>query len=241
MVSSTPSCRGTCRRGRTPVEFRVGDRPAVRAPVHVAAPEARTGIVCDIDDTALLTGLQRPLSAARRTFTRAFAQRAPVEGMADLLTAVHDGPAGSGGGGPVVYLSNGPWNFNEPLTRFLDRHGFPAGALLLTDWGPSSEGFFRDGRLHKRRSLQRLRTDHPGVRWFLVGDDGEHDPQIYREFAREHPGDVEAVALREVGDVLPSGGQDGDDRVELVGEVPVVRGPDGHVLLRRLRAALAVR
>ncbi|ABS03586.1 phosphatase domain-containing protein [Kineococcus radiotolerans] len=160
----------TVEPGTHAVTFRVGERPPVQAPVHVADPHARTGIVCDIDDTALVTGLRRPLSAAWRTLTRAFAQRAPVEGMADLLTAFHEEHGGDDG--PVVYLSTGPWNFNEPLTRFLQRNGFPAGPLLQTDWGPSSEGFFREGRAHKRRSLQRLRADFPEVRWLLVGDDG---------------------------------------------------------------------
>ncbi|MEZ0165760.1 App1 family protein [Kineococcus sp. LSe6-4] len=220
--------------GTHPVRFRVGDRPEVGATVHVADPGAGAGIVCDIDDTALLTGLKHPLSAAWRTLTRAFAQRAPVEGVADLLAAVH---GAHGEHAPVVYLSNGPWNFAEPLTRFLDRHGFPPGPLLLTDWGPSPEGFFRDGRTHKRRSLQRLRAQFPAVRWVLVGDDGEADPVVYGDFAREHPGAVEAVVLRQVGaDVGPGTAREAPAEV-VGGSVPVVRGPDGHVLLRRYRAA----
>lgn len=218
------------------VSFRVGNRPPVRSTVHVGDPQARTGILCDIDDTALLTGLQRPLSAAWRTFTRAFAQRAPVEGMADLLTTIHREHGGQGA--PVVYLSTGPWNFNEPLTRFLARNGFPAGPLLQTDWGPSAEGFFRDGRAHKQRSLQRLRADFPGVRWLLIGDDGENDPAIYRDFAREHPDHVAAIVLRQVGaDVGPDTTKDAGDAEVLDGGVPVVQGTDGHVLLRRYRAA----
>ena len=234
LVDVTLPC--TVEPGTHAVTFRVGERPPVQAPVHVADPHARTGIVCDIDDTALVTGLRRPLSAAWRTLTRAFAQRAPVEGMADLLTAVHEEHGGDDG--PVVYLSTGPWNFNEPLTRFLQRNGFPAGPLLQTDWGPSSEGFFRDGRAHKRRSLQRLRADFPEVRWLLVGDDGENDPAIYEEFAREHPQHVLAIALRQVGADVGPDTTGGATRTEIRGgTVPVVRGTDGHVLLQRLRAA----
>ncbi|WP_432544841.1 App1 family protein [Kineococcus sp. SYSU DK002] len=222
--------------GTHTASWRVGDRPPVQAPVHVADPGARAGIVCDIDDTALVTGLDRPLSAAWRTLTRAFRQRVAVEGVPDLLAAVHDELGGEHT--PVVYLSTGPWNFADPLTRFLHRNGFPAGALLMTDWGPSSGGVFRDGRAHKRRSLQRLRADFPDVRWFLVGDDGENDPAIYEEFARENEGHVLAVALRQVGaDVGPD--TTGDDATVRVrdGAAPVVRGTDGHVLLRRYRAA----
>lgn len=222
--------------GERTVTFRVGDREPVEAPVHVADPDARTGIVCDVDDTALVTGLEHPLGAAWRTMSRAFAQRAPVEGMAHLLVAAH-AEHGSDHS-PVVYLSTGPWNFNGPLARFLDRHGFPAGPLLLTHWGPSDAGVFRDGRAHKRRSLQRLRADFPGVRWLLVGDDGENDPEVYADFAREHPQHVLAVALRQVGPRAAATA--GDAAVGTVDgtRVPEVRGTDGHRLLRGLRAAV---
>ena len=217
--------------GERTVVLRVGRRPPVEATVHVADPAARTGIVCDVDDTALVTGLAHPLRAAWQTMSRAFAQRVPVEGMADLLSAAHAQLGGTGT--PVVYLSNGPWNFNGPLVRFLARCGFPAGPLLLTQWSPTDQGFFRDGRAHKRRSLRRLHADLPDVRWLLVGDDGEHDPAIYEEFAREHPDHVVAVALRQVAVGAASA-----PVAEHHGPVPVVRGPDGHALLERLRPVL---
>lgn len=219
--------------GQNAVTLQVGGRPPVEAVVHVADPRASTGIVCDIDDTALLTGLRHPLRAAWTTMSQAFARRLPVDGMADLLTAARADQAGDHS--PVVYLSNGPWNFAGPLSRFLSRCGFPAGPLLLTQWSPSAEGVFRDGRAHKRRSLERLRSDFPGVRWLLVGDDGEHDPAVYGDFARAHPQHVLAIALRQVGAADGAEADEADEDQELV--VPVLRGPDGHVLLHRLREA----
>ena len=89
---------------------------------------------------------------------------------------------------PVLYLSNGPWNLIGPLTAFLERNGFPPGALLLTDWGLQPDRWFRDGQAHKRGSLLRLAEDLPGVDWTLVGDTGEHDPALYEEFAQDNGG-----------------------------------------------------
>ena len=37
--------------------------------------------------------------------------------------------------------------------------------------------------------------------WVLIGDDGEHDPEIYRDFARAHPQQVAAIALRSVAPI----------------------------------------
>lgn len=206
-----------------------GRHPA-SAPVHVASPEARRGVVCDIDDTVWITGLRHPLRAAWRTFAGSGSSRRPVEGMATLLGRLVEGAEPV----PVVYLSNGPWNLAGTITGFLERHGFPAGALLMTDWGLTPRAWFRDGKAHKRGSLERLLDDLPELRWVLVGDDGEHDPEIYRDLALRHPLRVAAVVLRTVAP--PRSVAPGVD--ERVGEVPVVRGPDGAVLADRLSRLL---
>ncbi len=210
--------------GRAVALLHPEDRPPVPAPVHVAAPDARRGVVCDIDDTVWITGIRHPLRAAWRTFAGNGSTRRPVVGMAVLLTRLVEGEGAPHA--PVVYLSNGPWNLAGPITDFLGRHGFPAGALLLTDWGISPRAWFRSGRAHKRSSLERLATDLPGVQWVLVGDDGEHDPEIYRDFARSHPGHVVAIALRTVAPI----GTSPPEREDRVGPVPVVRAGDGRAL-----------
>src|SRR5690606_37833288 len=99
-------------------------------------------------------------------------------------------------GAPVVYLSTGAWNVVPTLTRFLTRNLYPRGPLLLTDWGPSPDHWFRSGPEHKRRSLERLAGEFPRIRWLLVGDDGQHDEAIYSDFVRRHPERVRAVAIR---------------------------------------------
>ncbi len=46
---------------------------------------------------------------------------------------------------PVIYLSTGAWNVVPTLSRFLSRNLYPRGALLLTDWGPTHDRWFRSG------------------------------------------------------------------------------------------------
>ena len=197
-------------------------RPPAAAPVHVASPDATRGVVCDIDDTVWITGIRHPLRAAWRTFAGNGSTRRPVAGMAALLNRVVEGLPHP----PVVYVSNGPWNLAGPITHFLQRHDFPAGALSLTDWGISPRAWFRSGRAHKRGALERLAADLPGVRWVLVGDDGEHDPVIYADFARSHPDRVVAIALRTVAPI----GTEPPRTEERIGGVPVVRAGDGRAL-----------
>ncbi|WP_380164050.1 App1 family protein [Jannaschia sp. R86511] len=216
--------------GWSDVLFHVTGRKQVPALVQVASSEAAVGVVCDIDDTAWVTGLRHPLRAAWRTLARGSEGRQAVPGTAALLRSV----LGSQRDPAVVYLSNGPWNLAGPVARFLARNGFPRGSLLMTDWGPRPDRFFRDGQAHKRGSLERLARDLPWVRWVLVGDDGEHDPAIYADFIRSHPGRVVAVAMRQVRIV-----EDEGPRTELVEGVPFVHASDGHRLQQMLADVLA--
>ena len=212
-------------------------------PVRVVGPEERTGLVSDIDDTVLVTALPRPLRAFWNTFGRHESARRPVPGMPELLGHLTAG-AGAGSSAFTAYVSTGPWNVAPSLERFLRRHGYPAGPLLMTDWGPSDERWFRSGRQHKHDALRQLLADLPQLTWTLVGDDGQHDPALYDDLAAEHPDRIERVLVRQLSEteqLLTHGtpttlpGEGPHERPQRPG-VTVVRGPDGHALLAALRA-----
>jgi phosphatidate phosphatase APP1 len=199
------------------------------------ADDERLGIVSDIDDTAVVTHLPRPLLAAWNTFVLRESARAAVPGMAEFyrgLVARHPGA-------PVIYLSTGAWNVAPTLNRFLARHGFPEGALLLTDWGPTNTGWFRSGREHKNSALRRLAEELPGIRWLLVGDDGQHDPQIYADFARAAPDHVAAIAIRQLTATqqVLSGGTPVAPHEVRPPTTATFLAPDGFGLARELSAA----
>jgi len=217
------------------------DAAPVDAPVFIAGAAQRFGIISDIDDTVLSTSLPKPMVAAWNTFVRSEGTRRAVPGMATLYREL----LASRPGAPVIYLSTGAWNTAPAIERFLRRNGFPVGPLLLTDWGPTSSGWFRSGSAHKRGALHRLARELPHVQWLLVGDDGQHDPRIYAEFAAARPDAVRAIALRQLSvseQVLATGLPVGPDELapaETEGlQVPVLRGGDGYELARRLRPLL---
>lgn len=214
------------------------DGVSVAAPVHIIGDEVTFGIISDVDDTCLLTMLPRPMLAAYNTFVLQETARRVVPGMAAMyrsLMAHHPGA-------PIIYLSTGPWNTHDLLTRFLRRHGFPSGALLLTDWGPTETSWFRSGQAHKHAQLERLARELPQIRWLLVGDDGQHDPRIYEEFALAHPDRVECVAIRQltVTQQLLSHGHplSHDDVTGRPQHVPTLEGPDGYALHRLVTQAM---
>ena len=213
------------------LELSVEGSAPVEARVFIVGSDVRFGVVSDVDDTVMVTTLPRPLVAAWNSFVVDEHARLPVPGMAVLLERLMRTHPGA----PMVYLSTGAWNIAPTLTRFLSRHLFPPGAILLTDWGPTHDRWFRSGREHKNDNLRRLATEFPNVRWLLIGDDGQHDESIYTEFASEHGEHVAAVAIRRLSTaeaVLAGGRQTVDDHSEA--KAPWVTASDGAGILERL-------
>lgn len=215
------------------VSMQTAESEPAEAMVYIVAPETKIGIICDIDDTVMVTALPRPLLAAWNTFVLNEHARMPTPGMAVLLERLSKTHHGA----PVVYLSTGAWNVAPTLTRFLTRNMYPAGALLLTDWGPTRDRWFRSGSEHKRNNLDRLAREFPQIRWLLIGDDGQHDEEIYSEFARNYPGHSAAIAIRElsVSEAVLAGGRSRDSN-RGHGRIPMVYGPDGAGLAKKLES-----
>lgn len=223
--------------GWTTIRLSAEGSPVAKAAARVVGPKSRLGLVCDVDDTIMITALPRPLLAFWNTFVRRETHRRPVPGMADFL---HRTLAGDGF---IAYLSTGPWNVAPALESFRSRQGLPAGPFLLTDWGPTTEGWFRSGREHKRSELRRLLADLPQLQWVLVGDDGQHDPELYEELAAAAPERVKAIAIRQLTpaeQVLTHGTPEPlTDRPSAPSRepcpAPVLRAPDGRGLLAEFR------
>ena len=226
--------------GWTCATVSIADAPVAEAPIRIVGPNERLGIISDIDDTVLVTALPRPLLAFWNTFVRHEESRTPVPGMAEFYRTVRAGDPEAF----VVYVSTGAWNVAPALRRFLRKRGFPAGPMLLTDWGPTPEGWFRSGQDHKRLTLRRLVDDLPQLHWVLVGDDGQHDPALYDEIVWARPDHVRCVAVRQLAAAeqvlthglpvpLPSARETTERRAGAT--VPWVRGANGHELVVQLR------
>ncbi|HJE50648.1 MAG TPA: DUF2183 domain-containing protein [Tessaracoccus flavescens] len=210
------------------------------ASVQIIADDVDFGIVSDIDDTILSTWLPRPLIAAWNSFVLTEQARQAVPGMARLYQQLLKEHPGA----PIIYVSTGAWNTYPMIQRFSARHGIPKGPVLLTDWGPTNTGWFRSGPDHKRRCLRELARDLPNIKWLLVGDDGQHDPDLYGEFASLQPEHVKARAIRQLtpGEHALAHGLPVEvpatDQTWEPATAPEVRAPDGDGLGDKLRGLL---
>ncbi|CAN5617659.1 DUF2183 domain-containing protein [soil metagenome] len=217
------------------ITLRTDGTEPVPTSVFIVDPATTFGIVSDVDDTVMVTALPRPFLAAWNTFVLDEHARTPVAGMAVLyerLTRAHKLS-------PVIYLSTGAWNVAPTLTRFMSRNLYPRGPLLLTDWGPTHDRWFRSGREHKRTSLERLASEFPSMKWLLIGDDGQHDESIYGDFSVAHPQNVAAVAIRQLstGEAVLAGGRSKAAEREVDSTVRWFYAPDGAGLAEQLADA----
>ncbi len=162
----------------------------------------------------------------RQTFTGSALTRSPIDGAAELYRALARGRTGKQQN-PFFYVSSSPWNLHGFLTAFLEHRDFPLGPLLLRDLLGG-----RERRTHgsgKQRHIAEILDLHPDLQFVLVGDSGQHDPEIYADVVRSNPGRILAVYIREVR-LDP-----GDGRVEAVTdgwdhEVPFVVAGDSAAL-----------
>lgn len=225
-----------------------GAEPAT-AEVQIIGDEISFGVICDIDDTVVVTKLPRPFLAAWNSFVLDEHARTPTPGMAVMMERLLSASSldSEQQRAPVLYVSTGAWNVAQTLTRFLTRNLYPQGPLLLTDWGPTEDRWFRSGQQHKVEQLARLAEEFPQISWVLIGDDGQHDPRIYADFARKHPESVRAIIIRELtySEAVLAGGRaeqpegEGLMKVTATGEhppgiqkvgerrIPWIYGPDG--------------
>ena len=155
-------------------------------------PATGVSVITDIDDTLKHTQVDCKESLLVNTFLREFRT---IAGMAGLLRGWAER------GAAVHYVSSSPWQLYQHLADHLQTEGFPDGSFHLRAFR------LRDHLIRRLLMLRRsgkaavirgiLKT-FPQRKFVLVGDSGEHDPEIYGALARKYPTQVASVLIRQM-------------------------------------------
>ena len=84
------------------------------------------------------------------------------------------------------------------MRRFLRHNGFPRGLLQLKEVYSEQAHPLRDQQAYKMMRIRAIFEAFPGVRFTLVGDDGERDPESYAALQASHPEHIHEVWIRPV-------------------------------------------
>jgi phosphatidate phosphatase APP1 len=185
---------------------------AVTARVLTPPPTATFGVISDVDDTILRSYITSVVKMALEMLLKNAYSRVTFPGVPAFYRALHAGAGVSGNGSdnnPIFYVSLSPWNLYSLLTQFLEINDIPRGPLILRDYGLQTLTSF-GGPSPKRKLIQDLLDMYPELPFVLLGDSGQHDPEIYAEVVYENPNRIKAVYIRDV-----SGGTDADRAQEV--------------------------
>ena len=166
--------------------------------VLIPPTTARFGIISDIDDTIVKTGATNFLKHWRTVVANSAELRVPFRGLAPFYRALQAG-AGGAENNPIFYVSSSPWNLYDLFERYLTLHQIPLGPIMLRPVGIGPGKW--PGGAHSTNKLQqigRVLSTYPHLPFILVGDSGQHDPEIYSEATRLHPGRIAAIYIRDV-------------------------------------------
>lgn len=134
------------------------------------------GIISDIDDTVLIShatriGKKLWLSVSKNAYTRR-----PFPGVSNFYEALTHG-----GENPVFYVSSSDWNLFDMIRDFLNYRNIPPGPLLLKDLHVDLRNIWKSGggnHDHKLEKVEMLMDLYPGMKFILIGDSGQHDPEL---------------------------------------------------------------
>ncbi|MGC2857226.1 App1 family protein [Novispirillum sp. DQ9] len=182
---------------------------AARAHVYIPPPECRYVVISDIDDTVMFTGVANRAAMLWRLFVQGARSRVAFPGVAGFYRALHVGATGREHN-PMLYVSRGPWGLYEILDEFFRLHRIPVGPILfLREWGVSwARPLPRRATDHKRILIDNMLALYKDLPFVLIGDSGQHDPEVYREIVDRHRDRVLAVYIRNVS--RPGGARAGE-------------------------------
>ena len=179
--------------------------------VLVPGRDTAVGVISDIDDTIIETGITGGLRSVARNWKRVLAQmpgeRDMVTGAQSFYGTLGGGkvlPGGDGAGQrieathrPFFYVSSSPWNLFSYLVAFQRSRGLPLGPLLLRDWGLNRATFGSGSHgAHKSGAIDAVLAMYPDIRFALIGDDTQGDLPAYADVVTQNPGRVAAVFIR---------------------------------------------
>ncbi len=183
------------------VNCKLVENPEIKASTKMMIPSssAEFGVISDIDDTILDTGVSSFLKW-RLVYNSALKhaqKRKALFGTPTFYRALQKGNSEKKVN-PFFYISNSPWNLYQYLSSFIKNKDFPNGPLMLRDFAfPGTQDYLNE-KNHKQNEIITIFNTYPNLKFILIGDSTEHDATIYSDVAKDFPDRVLCIYLHTI-------------------------------------------
>lgn len=209
-----------------------GQQETVKTTGQIIIPQkSEFGVISDVDDTILVSHSADFVKKIQLTFMHNAKTRVPFEGVASFYQALHQG-SDRQHANPIFYVSSSPWNLYDLLKHFCEVHKIPEGPYMLRDIGLTDQHFIRSSHeKHKVAQITQIFDTYPDMKFILVGDSGQKDPEIYEGLTDQYADNILGIYIRDVTHDAR------DQEVRQIGERVRERGIDMILAYDTLEAA----
>ncbi len=188
------------------VRFRIVEPTSVKGNLKVKLTVERFygehGVISDIDDTIIISHAISIMKKFWLSISKNAYSRRPLPGVSKFYRQLTQDQKY-----PVFYVSSSDWSLFDLIQDFISFREIPSGPLLLKDKHINLRNIWKSGggdHSHKFDKISFLLTMYPGMSFVLVGDSGQHDPEIYLQVIQKFPGRIKDVFIRLVKEMDPS-------------------------------------
>lgn len=156
--------------------------------------QVNMGVITDLDDTILVSEVTKRVRLLTNTFLKNPLQREAVLGAAKVYQAFLSHHPHT----PIFYLSATPRQFYAFVQGFLAHYGFPTGIVITRRLTNDQARDSFHVKHYKTKKIEAIFSALPHMKFKLIGDDGEHDPEIYHDIQTRFPNQVDSIWIRRI-------------------------------------------
>lgn len=163
--------------------------------------------ISDIDDTFLISYSGHLRKRLFVLLTENALTRKPFAGVVNHYQLLSKAFTTTNTTNPFFYVSSSEWNLYTYIRDFSEKNDVPKGVYLLSQVKRLKEVFRTGQNNHATKFMRitRVLEAFPELKFVLLGDDSQEDPNIYSSIATHFPHQLFSVYIRRVGKLSKPG------------------------------------
>jgi len=160
---------------------------------YIVKNSAKIGVISDFDDTIIKSDVTKNIKLLKNSFLLNYKQREVIKSTKRLINKILKDKYS-----PFFVVSGSPKQFNNSIYKFLDYYHFPKRIVILKKYkGKNADSIFNQFN-YKISVIERLFKLYPNIKWYLIGDSGERDIEVYKTLLKRYSNRVKGIYIRDI-------------------------------------------